>query len=605
MTDERDERNEMPENDRRNTWMRPEDIRTPGGGLFGEDAYDGTDFAEKAPDQETAPEAEAISDGTAEGETVTPEEPAQETAGPGEYTFTGTDAYYGEPGQGSGYTYGGSLRYEDDDRYGTRSANAGATQKDSSRRRRGGRAVFAVLLAAIFGLCAGLGAWGAGALLKSQDSQSASVTEAREPEKEAVPETQDKEQAKTTEEVEAPQFVTGNSTVPSTQISEVAEFVMPSIVSVYNNYIAEQYYFGHTYQQSAVSTGSGIIIAATDSELLIATNNHVVEGSESLKVRFVDETEAEANLKGTDAANDLAVIAVSMDSLSQETRDAITVATLGSSETLKVGQDAIAIGNALGYGQSVTRGIISAVNRQINTEDGITGTFIQTDAAINPGNSGGALVNINGEVIGINSSKIGGSTVEGMGFAIPISEAMPIIENLMNRQTRMKGAADSQGTLGISGTTVNEETQRYYGMPGGVYVAQILEGGAAEESDLQKGDIITSIDDTEVTSMDALKKQLEYYEAGTTVTLTVMRMQENGEYKQTQIDLTLGTQAILTEQTEEGRTQEKQEEGSAGDGSLFEGQRPDTGRGFDFSTEGEGPDFSWPFGNTEEDEGDR
>ena len=388
----------------------------------------------------------------------------------------------------------------------------------------------------------------------------------------------------------------GSGAVPATDISSVAEFVMPSIVSVYNNYIAQEYYFGRYFEQEAQSTGSGIIIATTDTEMLIVTNNHVVADADSLKVRFIDDTEAEANLKGTDASNDLAVLAVSLEDLDESTRAAITVATLGSSETLKVGQDAIAIGNALGYGQSVTRGIVSAVNRQIESEDGITGTFIQTDAAINPGNSGGALVNINGEVIGINSSKIGGSTVEGMGFAIPISEAKPIIEDLMTQQTRRKVASEEQGTLGISGATVTNETQRYYGIPGGVYVAQILEGGAAESSDLQKGDVITGINGTDVNSMENLKKQLQYYEAGTEVTLTVQRQGENGEYSEMQVTLTLGSQEIL------GSAEEQTEEKESG---FMEGQRPDTGRGFGSgSGEDGGMDFGWPFSGFGEDDGD-
>ena len=286
----------------------------------------------------------------------------------------------------------------------------------------------------------------------------------------------------------------------------------------------------------------------------------------------------------------------SLSEIPADTMKEIKVATLHDNEDLKVGQGVIAIGNALGYGQSVTRGIVSAVNRQIQSEDGITGTFIQTDAAINPGNSGGALVNINGEVIGINSSKIGGSTVEGMGFAIPISEAQPIIEDLMTQQTRRKVAEEEQGTLGISGATVTAETQRYYGIPGGVYVAQILEGGAAEASDLEKGDVITGINGTEVTSMEGLKKQLQYYEAGTEVTLTVQRQGESGEYSEMTVTLTLGSQEIL------GSAEEQTEEKESG---ILEGQRPDTGRGFGAgSGEDGGLDFGWPFSGFGEDDGD-
>lgn len=532
------------------------------------------------------------------------EEPAHtagaSATGNGSYRYSSGREYYDSADRG-GYAYSGgagSLRYSDD------------SSDHEKRHGRKGKAVFAVLLAVIFGLCTGAGAWGAGTLMKS----SAAVEKAaEEPGKDAGQEGQDEADTGTEKEREEdgqetaaapgadPQFVTGSGENPSTDISEVAESVMPSIVSVYNSYIAESYYFGQSYKQEAMSTGSGIIIATTDSELLIATNNHVVENAESLSVRFIDDAEVEANVKGTDATHDLAVIAVSRDAIDEATYDQISVATLGSSETLKVGQAAVAIGNALGYGQSVTSGIVSAVNRQITSEDGITGTFIQTDAAINPGNSGGALVNMNGEVIGINSSKIGGSTVEGMGFAIPISDAQPIIEELMKQETRRKVADGEQGTLGISGATVTAEAQQFYNMPSGIYVAETLEGGAAQSSGLQKGDIIMEINGTSVTSMESLKKQLTYYEAGTSVQLTVARQGEDGSYEQTEMTVTLGTQDVLT-------TQEKQDDTQEDDlqSSWREEQRPDTGRGF--RQEDGNWLFDWPFGSFDEggdEEGDR
>ena len=532
-------------------------------------------------------------------------EPAQEknaaATGNGSYRYSSGHEYYdrysgGEEGRSHEYAGGGSgsLRYTDDSR--TKEKRRGSKSK----------AVFAVLLAVIFGLCTGAGAWGAGTLMKSsasvQQAEKDSGSDAEE-KKDRTPETagdeQQAEDSSASEQAQAvdPQFVTGSGENPSTDISEVAASVMPSIVSVYNSYIAESYYFGQAYRQEATSTGSGIIIASTDKELLIATNNHVVENAESLSVRFINDTEIEANVKGTDATHDLAVIAVNLADIDDETTQEIAIATLGSSETLKVGQAAVAIGNALGYGQSVTSGIVSAVNRQITSEDGITGTFIQTDAAINPGNSGGALVNMNGEVIGINSSKIGGSTVEGMGFAIPISDAQPIIEELMKQETRRKVADGQQGTLGISGATVSTEAQQFYSMPAGVYVAEVLDGGAASGSELQKGDIITEINGTAVTSMESLKKQLTYYEAGSSVQLTVARQGQDGSYEQTTMEVTLGTQDILTtqEQDTQGSAQQEQQDPQGG-------QRPDFGS--DWQQGGNGL-FGWPFESGEDEEGGR
>ena len=369
-----------------------------------------------------------------------------------------------------------------------------------------------------------------------------------------------------------------SSETVNTSVTQVASDVMPSIVSVYNNFTQATQFFGQTYTEEATSTGSGIIVARTDNELLIVTNNHVVENADSLSVQFIDQQNTEAAIKGTDpsndlaikgtdASNDLAVIAVPLDGLSQETLDAIRVATLGDSDKLQIGEPAIAIGNALGYGQSVTVGYISAINREVQDETGATGTFIQTDAAINPGNSGGALVNINGEVIGINSSKIGGATVEGMGFAIPTTKALPIIEELMNQTTRTKVAEDKQGTLGISGVSVTENVSSAYDIPVGVYVAEILENGGAAASDLQKGDIITAIEGTSVEDMEGLKKQLTYYEAGSEVTVTVQRQTQGGEYETKEIKVTLGNRDSLNS----GST------GSGGTGNPFQPGQEESG----------------------------
>lgn len=399
-----------------------------------------------------------------------------------------------------------------------------------------GRAVLAIILALAIGAGAGAGAMSvSGMISRRAPARQTEITEEEET-KEA--------EENTAAEEKTPQYTltVNQSDSVVTGVTQVAANVMPSIVSVYNNYTSAVQFFGQTYSQEGVSTGSGIILAQTDTELLIVTNNHVVEDADSLSVLFIDGSKADAAIKGTDASNDLAVIAVKLDILSQETMDAISIATLGDSEALQIGEPAIAIGNALGYGQSVTVGYISALNRQINVDENSTNTFIQTDAAINPGNSGGALVNIKGEVIGINSNKIGGDTVEGMGFAIPVSRALPIIENLMNMTTKYTVEEDKQGTLGISGRDVTSDIANAYGMPQGVYIAKFVEGGAAEKTDLHQGDIITAINGSSVLNMSELKKQLTYYEAGTAVTVTVYRQNdENGEYEKMDIEVTLGS----------------------------------------------------------------
>ena len=351
-------------------------------------------------------------------------------------------------------------------------------------------------------------------------------------------------------------LIIADAATPDTNLTKVVDQVMPSIVSVYNDFTEEvQNFYGQTFTRQGESTGSGIIIGKTDTELLIVTNNHVVEGADNLRVLFIDQETCDAELKGTNPSNDLAVIAVPLDNLKDTTQSMIKVATLGNSDNLKIGEDVIAIGNALGYGQSVTTGIVSAINREISDET-ITGTFIQTDAAINPGNSGGALVNINGHVIGINSSKIGGSTVEGMGFAIPISRAIPIIEELMNRDTLTKVDESERGTIGISGATVTSDVSKAYNMPIGVYVSQILENGGAAGSDLREGDIITALNGQEITSMEDLQKQLAYYKAGTEVTLTVQRQDGNGSYAETSVKVTLGTRESIQSQGQQGQGQQ-------------------------------------------------
>ena len=341
----------------------------------------------------------------------------------------------------------------------------------------------------------------------------------------------------TTKTVSNANLTTSTSTVTS-DVSDIVENTLPSIVSITNMSVQEvQNFFGGISQQESESAGSGIIISQNDSELLVVTNNHVVEGSDTLTVTFNDGNSVEAQIKGTDSARDLAVVAVPLDKISDDTMNAIKVATLGDSDSLKVGEPAIAIGNALGYGQSVTTGIVSATGRTI---DGFDGEYIQTDAAINPGNSGGALLNANGEVIGINSAKINSSAVEGMGFAIPISDASDVIQNLMNKETRSKVSDEERGYLGIKGYDVSEEGAQMYNMPTGVYVKEVMSGGGSEKAGLTKGSIITGFEGSSISGMSSLQEQLQYYKAGEEVTLTVQIPDKNGEYTEKDIKVTLG-----------------------------------------------------------------
>lgn len=342
--------------------------------------------------------------------------------------------------------------------------------------------------------------------------------------------------------------LTKTSSVVTSDVSSVVENVMPSIVSITNMSVQEvQNYFGGTSKQESESAGTGIIISQNDSELLVVTNNHVVAGSDTLTVTFADGNSVEANIKGTDSEYDVAVVAVPLDSISEDTKKAISVATLGDSTELKVGEPAIAIGNALGYGQSVTTGVISALNRSVSETDQTTGEttessvkLIQTDAAINPGNSGGALVNASGEVIGINSSKLVGDSVEGVGYAIPISDVSDLIENLMNQETKTKVAEADQGAIGIKGMSVSTEYSQQLNMPEGVYVSEDTKGGGAEKAGMTRGCIITGINGTTVSSMDDLQEQLQYYAKGDEVELTIQVPQSNGEYQEQSVNVTLG-----------------------------------------------------------------
>jgi serine protease Do len=331
------------------------------------------------------------------------------------------------------------------------------------------------------------------------------------------------------------QTLEDTSEIPLTVVTDVTEVVktaMPCVVAITNDYTSYNSWYGESVDEE--SCGSGIIVQQNNDELLIVTNYHVIEDSNTITVTFYDDTDAEAFIKGSSPDDDLAIVSVSLDDLGDETVDSIAIAVLGDSDTLQVGEPAIAIGNSLGYGQSVTTGVISAINRNINDT-----YLIQTDAAINPGNSGGALLNIRGEVIGINSSKIADYVIEGMGYAIPISTAKPIINELMLNETKKKVASDNRGFLGISGTDVTEDASSRYGMPSGVYVVDVIDDSGAQKAGIEKGDIIVSLDGEKVTSMTGLQGMLEYYEAGTKVTV-VLERQNNGDYKEHSVTVTLG-----------------------------------------------------------------
>lgn len=347
-------------------------------------------------------------------------------------------------------------------------------------------------------------------------------------------------------------------------VSDIVANCMPSVVSITNVGTTEFRTFFGTYEQESQSSGSGIIIGQNDTELLIVTNNHVVSGANEISVYFnSDGEEADednviaAKVKGTEPNKDLAVIAVQLKDIPEETMSSIKIATVGDSSALEVGEPVVAIGNAYGYGLSVTSGIVSALNREVSVEsDGqtITNKLIQTDAAINPGNSGGALLNSKGELIGINSVKFISEDVEGMGYAIPISDVESIIGELMNKVTRDKVEEVDKGYLGITGVDVTEEASQSYNMPKGAYVSTVVEGAAAEKAGIQQGDIITKLDGTSVSGYDQLKDALSYYSAGETVTITIQRL-EGSEYVEKTLDITLSTniQAGVQSETQQKR----------------------------------------------------
>lgn len=378
-------------------------------------------------------------------------------------------------------------------------------------------------------------------------------------------------QIKTTDSVDLQETASDDSTADKVlsdsengTVAAVAQASMPSVVAITTVSVQEiPSFFGYSSRQyKSASTGSGIIVGDNDDELLIATNNHVVDGATTLSVCFIGddvanaETETvnagdngdlnvedavSAKIKGTDADNDLAVVAVKKSDIPEDTLNQIKIAQIGSSDDLAVGQQVVAIGNALGYGQSVTSGWISALNRTISTDDGTNSTgLIQTDAAINPGNSGGALLNMKGELIGINSAKYADSAVEGMGYAIPISKAKPILEELMNRKTREKVDSSKKGYLGVSLANLTTEAIEMYNMPTGAFVRSVEDDSPAQEAGICKGDIIVKFDGQKVSDGDDLLDKLQYYKSGEKIEAVIARA-TNGEYEENTIELTLGT----------------------------------------------------------------
>ncbi len=354
--------------------------------------------------------------------------------------------------------------------------------------------------------------------------------------------------------------------------AQIAEKYLSSVVAITAKSTSEVYNFlGGKQEYESEGAGSGIIVAKTDQELIIATNNHVVEGAKELTVCFNDSAEQiySAYIKGTDPSNDLAVVGIKLSDIPEKVLDTLTVAVLGDSNACVMGEQVVAIGNALGYGQSLTSGYISALDRVV-TVDNVTYTLIQIDAAINPGNSGGALFNMHGEVIGINSVKFASSKVEGMGFAIPISKALPILNRLAEREPRELVAESEQGYLGITGNDVTSSVAGSYNMPVGAHVRSVTEGSAAEKAGLLAGDIITGFDGMAVSGMQQLKGYLQYYRSGETVEITVKRL-ESGSYTEKKLSLTLGERPEdLQDGTQQEVQQEPEDEWNFGD-DFFDG----------------------------------
>ncbi len=461
--------------------------------------------------------------------------------------------------------------------YYTAGNNTGSTidAKPAKKKRKGGfgkKVATSASLGLVFGVIAGA-AFSVPAYMSTQElSKLKTEIEALQTADESADETDTTSISTTADAVSASN--TSYTESGDLTVSQIAEMCLPSIVSITNKSVTEVRTMFGTYQQDTESSGSGIIIGENDTELLIVTNYHVVSGSSDLTVIFSydedsdDPSAVSAKIKGYDSDKDLAVISVSLDDITDEMRSQISIATIGDSSSLQLGDQVVAIGNALGYGQSVTTGIVSALDREVTVTDDTTGTtvtnkLIQTDAAINPGNSGGALLNMQGELIGINSVKVSDSSVEGMGYAIPISDVRSIIEELMLKETREVVSETAQGYLGIGGTDVTSEISETYDMPVGIYVNTVYEDSPAAAAGISKGNIITKFDGQTVKSMSELKSLMTYYKAGETVEVIAMVQSTDGYTEQT-YTVTLGTQDIFgdTTTTDDSSSSSDSENGS-------------------------------------------
>ena len=370
----------------------------------------------------------------------------------------------------------------------------------------------------------------------------------------------------------------------SGSVSQVAKEAMPSVVAITNMMRYQENgfsIFGDIQRETEYpASGSGVIVGKNETELLIATNNHVIQDSNSLTVSFIDDSTAKAQVKGTDATVDLALVSVKLSDLSQETRDKIKVIEIGSSDAMEVGDQVVAIGNALGYGQSVTKGIISAKDRDVETEDGTAEGLLQTDAAINPGNSGGALLNMQGELIGINVAKYSDTDVEGMGYSIPSSKAESILKSLSTLATREDVPKEEQGVLGVQVKNIDAQTAESFAMPKGVYIFKILEDTGAQNSELQERDIITKLDGQGIATTADLKSLLSKYRIGEDVTLTVMRQDGSGKYNEVQVHVTLGKANATDYGTTNGSASSgEQQQGGNSQGEAPQGNAPEGNSG--------------------------
>ena len=473
---------------------------------------------------------------------------------------SGSDQTENNPWSGGGD--GNYWRYSDDRGNGTGMDRKGRRNLDQDhqvkRPRRSGRHWTTVIaMAVVFGLIAGLVAYGVNYIgnrihpvystaSAGENADKKDLSGEKEPEK--------------SENVSASSETAVSSDIPTTgkqqdmSVAEVASVAMPSLVTISTMSVEEmQSFFGGTQKYQVQGAGTGVIIGENDSELLIATNNHVIEGATQVSVGFVDESVISAQIKGFDEDHDLAVVAVKLSDISEVTRSQIRVATVGDSDALVLGQQVVAIGNALGYGQSVTSGYVSALNRSLQLSDG-TNTFtsdglIQTDAAINSGNSGGALLNMKGELVGINEAKRSGNgqqaSVDNVGFAIPMAKAEPILEELMNENTREQLEDDKRGYLGITCADVTSEYSQIYNMPEGVCVTSVVSGGPADQAGIRKGDVITKFDGKSVTSYSKLENRLKYYSSGEEVPVVIQRA-SGSSYKEQTVKVTLGTSDAIS-----------------------------------------------------------